>query len=154
VSRTRISRLLAGYRNRPAADLDALYTVLVRVAELVVAVPEIAEMDINPLLVDADGVLALDVRVRVVRAQGSDTERLAIRPYPQELESRATLSSGLPVIVRPIRPEDEAAHAELFRSLRDEDVRFRFFGLVRELPHSELARYTQIDYDREMALVA
>jgi acetyltransferase len=154
VSRTRISRLLAGYRNRPAVDFDALYTVLVRVAELVVAVPEIAEMDINPLLVDSEGVLALDARVRVERAAGDGTERLAIRPYPQDLETRATLPSGLEVIVRPIRPEDEAAHAELFHALRPDDVRFRFFGLVREMPHSELARYTQIDYDREMALVA
>ncbi|MEJ2370799.1 MAG: GNAT family N-acetyltransferase, partial [Gemmatimonadales bacterium] len=82
------------------------------------------------------------------------TERLAIRPYPKELEETVLLRGGRTVLMRPIRPEDEPAHRELFRAFSKEDMRFRFFGLVRELPHSQMARYTQIDYDREMAFIA
>jgi acetyltransferase len=75
-------------------------------------------------------------------------------PYPTELEEAVTLCSGRPVTLRPIRPEDEPQHLELFRSFSPEDMHFRFFGLRRDMPHSELVRYTDIDYDREMAFIA
>jgi len=87
-------------------------------------------------------------------AEGDGAARLSIRPYPQELEETFTLQSGRRVLLRPIRPEDEPEHYEFIAKLSPEDVRFRFFGLVRELPHSEMARFTQIDYDREMAFIA
>ena len=159
VSRTRVAKLLAGYRDHPPADLDAVCNTLVRIAQILVDLPEVVELDVNPLLADAGGVLALDARVRIEavaagRAARSATDRLAIRPYPRELEETVALRGGGHVLMRPIRPEDEPAHQAMFAALTPEDVRFRFFNLVRELPHSQMARYTQIDYDRELAFVA
>lgn len=154
VGRTRIARLLAGWRDHPPTDLDALLRTLVRLAQIAVDLPEVAELDVNPLLADARGVLALDARVRVRRATVSAAERLAIRPYPRELEETLALPDGRRVFVRPIRPEDEPALHAFHAHLHPDDIRFRFFNLVRELPHSQAARFTQLDYDREMAFVA
>ncbi|MGQ0579810.1 MAG: bifunctional acetate--CoA ligase family protein/GNAT family N-acetyltransferase [Betaproteobacteria bacterium] len=153
ISRTRISRLLAGYRDRPSVDQDAICGVLIRTAQLVADIPEIVELDINPLLADARGVIALDARMRVAPARTSGPERFAIRPYPKQLEETVYLR-GRSILLRPIRPEDEAGLKQLIDQSRPEDIYFRFFAALRELPHSQLARFTQIDYDREMALVA
>jgi acetyltransferase len=155
VSRTRISKLLAGYRNRPKADIDAICRTVIQVAQLVIDIPEIAELDINPLLADGQGVIALDARVRVAIAEpGADPfGRLAIRPYPQQLEERIKWN-GTDVTLRPIRPEDGAAHVAFFHALTPEDVRYHMFINVRDMQPSQLARFTQIDYDREMAFVA
>ncbi|HKQ22835.1 MAG TPA: bifunctional acetate--CoA ligase family protein/GNAT family N-acetyltransferase [Burkholderiales bacterium] len=152
ISRTRISRLLAGYRDRPAADLDAICGVLIRTAQLIADIPEIVEIDLNPLLADAQGVIALDARIRVTPARTGGSERFAIRPYPKDEEEFISVS-GTPVLLRPIRPEDETALKQLVAQCRPEDIYFRFFTAVHELPHSQLARFTQIDYDREMAFV-
>jgi acetyltransferase len=154
VSRTRVARLLEGYRDRPAADLQAICLTLVQVSQMIVDLPEIVELDINPLFADESGVLALDARMRITPASGSGADRLAIRPYPRELEEWVELRSGQRVLLRPIRPEDEPAHQAFHASLAPEDIRYRFFGLIRALPHSEMARFTQIDYDREMAFIA
>ena len=154
ISQTRVSRLLQGYRNEPRADLEALSLTLVKVSQLVIDLPEVSELDINPLYADADGVLALDARIKLAPSKLRGADRLAISPYPQQLEEWITLKSGRKVLLRPIRPEDEPAHLAFFQALNPEDVRFRFFNLVRELPHSEMARFTQIDYDREMAFIA
>jgi acetyltransferase len=155
VSRTRVAKLLAGYRNVRAIDQDALTLAIVQVAQLLVDVPEVVELDVNPLLADARGVLALDARMRIAPTDARRaTDRLAIRPYPRELEETVALRDGRRVLLRPIRPEDEPAHQEMFRRVEPEDVRFRFFNMVKALPHSQMARYTQIDYDREMAFVA
>ncbi|MBB90913.1 MAG: GNAT family N-acetyltransferase [Magnetovibrio sp.] len=154
VSRTRVWRLLQGYRDRPPVDMDALCLTLVQISQMIVDIPEIMELDINPLLADENGVLALDARIRVARPTGDRSRDLAIRPYPAELEEPFTLHNGLEVLLRPIRPEDEPEHREFLGRLTPEDIRFRFFGLVREFPHSEIARLTQIDYDREMAFIA
>ena len=153
VSRTRIARLLEGYRNRPRVDHQALYLTLIKIAQLMVDCPEIAELDINPLLVDDRGVLALDARVKVAPTRARGAERLAIRPYPRELEE-AMLWNGRQLVLRPIRPDDEAQHRRFLESLDPEDIRMRFFQSRHELPHAELARMTQIDYDREMAFIA
>ncbi|MCP5373208.1 MAG: GNAT family N-acetyltransferase [Hyphomicrobiales bacterium] len=153
VRRTRVARLLHGYRDRPPIDLDALSLTLLQVSQLAVDIPEIAELDINPLFADENGVLALDARIRLQHPP-PQSERLAIRPYPRELEEPFTLRSGRKVLLRPIRPEDEPNHYEFLSKLTPEDIRFRFFGLVGELPHTEMARLTQIDYDREMAFIA
>jgi acetyltransferase len=152
VERTRVARLLRGYRGRPPADLDAIHLALVRLSQIVTELPEVVEIDVNPLFADAQGVLALDARMRVERAVNRD--RLAIRPYPDELEETIRLADGLSVTLRPIRPEDEPAHQRFLAQIEPEDVRFRFFDMVRRVPHSQMARYTQIDYDREMAFVA
>jgi acetyltransferase len=153
ISRTRVSKMLRGYRNRPAADSEALALVLIKVAQLVTDLPEVAELDINPLLADAKGVVALDARMRVAAADRGGAERLSIRPYPKELEETLTLG-GRRVLLRPIRPEDEPRHYEFLSRLTPEDIRFRFFSSIKELPHSQMARFTQIDFDREMAFIA
>ncbi|WP_028989467.1 GNAT family N-acetyltransferase [Thermithiobacillus tepidarius DSM 3134] len=154
IQRTRVARLLRGYRDRPPADLDAIRLTLIQVSQLIVDLPEIVELDINPLIADEHGVLALDARIRIAPAAQPGPARLAIRPYPRELEESAVLRSGRQVLLRPIRPEDEPAHAAFISRLTPEDIRFRFFGLVSEFPHSEMARFTQNDYDREMAFIA
>ncbi|MBI1731812.1 MAG: bifunctional acetate--CoA ligase family protein/GNAT family N-acetyltransferase [Gammaproteobacteria bacterium] len=153
IQRTRICRVLQGFRSVRGADLEAVRDVLVRVSELVIDQPEIAELDINPLLVDGDGVIALDARIRVQRARSGGAERLAIRPYPRELEEQVEIQ-GEKLLIRPIRPEDEPAHREFFARLNPEDLYFRFFRAVHDVTHEQLARFTQIDYDREMALIA
>lgn len=154
IDQTRVSRLLQGYRDRPPANFDAISLALIQVSQLVIDLPEMQELDINPLFADAEGVLALDARIRVAPAGPKASERLAIRPYPKDLEEIFTMRTGQNVMVRPIRPEDEPAHHVFVSKLTPEDIRFRFFGLVHELPHTEMARLTQIDYDREMAFIA
>ena len=153
VSRTRIARLLAGYRDRPAADLAALYRMLVQVSQMVIDLPELAELDINPLLADETGVLALDARVRVRPTRARGTERLAIRPYPRELEETVPWGDQR-LLLRPIRPDDEARHLAFLEKLDPEDIRMRIFTVRRSIERSELARLTQIDYEREMAFIA
>lgn len=153
VERTRIARLLRGYRNRPPVDMGRLCLTLMQISQLVVDIPEIAEIDINPLLIDEKGVLVLDARIRVARPGLGPDNRLAIRPYPENLEETITLKSRRRLLIRPIRPEDEPKHHEFISKLTPEDIRFRFFGQIRELPHTQMARLTQIDYDREMAFI-
>jgi acetyltransferase len=153
VSRTRVAKLLAGYRDRPPADRRALCLTLVKLSQLVADLPELAELDVNPLLADGDGVIALDARIRVARAAAAGAARFAIRPYPRELEEW-TEFDGRRVLLRPIRPEDEPQHREFLGRISPEDIEFRFFHAKRGFEHPELARFTQIDYDREMAFIA
>jgi acetyltransferase len=153
VQRTRVARLLAGWRDVPAADMDALCGVLTTVSQLLADEPRIAEIDINPLLADAAGVVALDARIRVSAAAPGGAERFAIRPYPTQLVE--TLEwQGRPLALRPIRPEDEAQHLGFLSRLDPVDVRMRVFYSRRSIERSELARLTQIDYEREMAFIA
>jgi acetyltransferase len=153
ISRTRVFHLLAGYRDHLPANVEAICDVLMRISTLLADLPEVMELDINPLLADQDGVLALDARMRVAAAVRPGAERFAIRPYPEELEECVGWS-GRELVLRPIRPEDAPQHVAFFRSLNPEDVRFRMFTQMHELPPSQLARLTQIDYDREMAFIA
>jgi acetyltransferase len=153
IAQTRVSRLLRGYRDRPSADLDAIAVTLIKVAQLVIDFAEIAELDINPLLANQDGVIALDARIRVAPATAPPERRLAIRPYPKELEDEIKLTGGRSLLLRPIRPEDEPMLIAGFHKLSPEAVRLRFFAPIKELTHETAAGLTQIDYDREMALV-
>src|SRR5690554_4512864 len=155
---TRIFRLLEGYRDRPAADIDAIALALINLSQLAADFAEIAKVDINPLLADAKGAIALDARVRVKPASEVPRDRrpeyrLAIRPYPKHLEQVGELRDGTPIRIRPIRPEDEPALQRTFEHLTPEDVRMRFFSHMAALSHEAAARLTQIDYNREMALV-
>jgi acetyltransferase len=125
----------------------------VKVSQLVADLPQVVELDINPLLADEKGIVALDARMRVARTAAAGTDRLAIRPYPAELEQWIEFG-GRRVLVRPIRPEDEPQHSELLRRIAASDIQFRFLYASREYGHLELARFTQIDYDREMAFIA
>jgi acetyltransferase len=154
ITRTRVAKLLAGYRDRPAADLDAIALTLVRLSELVVDMPEVAELDINPLLAGPQGVLALDARVVVRAADGVGRAPLAIQPYPAALEHEIEIDGGRKLLVRPIRPEDEPRLVEMVQRSSPEDIRLRFLGALKVFPHLLAARLSQIDYDREMALIA
>lgn len=153
IERTRVARLLHGYRDEPAADLEAIAGVLVSVSQLLVDVPELAELDINPLLVNHEGAVALDARVRVSAQRPAGAANFAIQPYPSELIEGWTWQDQ-PVVLRPIRPEDEAQHRIFLERLDPEDIRLRVFYSRRSIEHSELARLTQIDYAREMAFIA
>ena len=153
IARTRVARLLAGARGQRAADMPALESTLVRLAQLATDVAEIAELDINPLLVEADGVIALDARVRVAASAVSATARLAIRPYPRELEEEVQ-HRGRSLLLRPIRPEDTPQHRAFLAQIASQDLYLRFFGFVSARDDAHLAHLTQIDYDREMAFVA
>jgi acetyltransferase len=149
IARTRAARLLHGYRDHPAANRGAIADALVRLSQIAVDFPEIATLSINPLVADADGVLALDATL-LLRPEGLRAH-LAIPPYPAALAEDWTAKDGSRLLIRPIRPEDATALGEMFRELAPEDVRFRFFSALKELPPAMTARLTQIDYDREMA---
>jgi acetyltransferase len=152
IARTRVAATLAALRDAPAADVDAIADALVRVSQLVVDFPEIAELDVNPLFADQDGVLVADAWLRL-HESGVVPPRLALPPYPAELS--APFQAGPErLMIRAIRPEDAAAHAAFFSHLSPEDVRYRFFSAIRELTPERIARMTQIDYDREMAFIA
>lgn len=153
ISRTRVCKLLAGYRDHPAAKLDAIADTLVAVAQIMADLAEVVELDINPLWADADGVLALDARMRLARPTLAGTDRFAILPYPRQLEETAACN-GRSILLRPIRPDDAALHRDFMAGVSPADMRLRFFGGRRELPASQLARLVQIDYAREMAFVA
>ena len=154
VSRTRVYRLLRGSGHKAHVNLDAVRLLLCKVSQLIIDIPEIFEMEIDPLFVDGDGVVALDAHMRIAWSTTTGTDQLAIRPYPRELEECVTLRDGRHVDLLPIRPEDEPEHWEFVESLSAEDKRFRFFGNVAKLPRAEMVKLTQIDYDREMAFIA
>ncbi len=145
LSRTRIYRLLRGFRGQAAVNLNAIALALVRVSQLIVDNPEIAELDINPLVADPFGVMALDARIRVVRSDKQGADRLAIRPYPKELEETIPLGDGRTLLLPSLQ--------NAFAKLTPEEVRLRFFVPMGTLSHVMAARFTQIDYDREMALI-
>ena len=152
VGRTRVSKLLKGYRGRPPANLEALHLTLTQISQMIIDIPELIELDINPLLCDPDGVIALDARIRLGTPLPKG-QRMAIRPYPADQEEYFVMHDGREALLRPILPEDEPNHHVFIAKLTSEDARFRFFGMVHELPHTEMARLTQIDYDREMAFI-
>jgi acetyltransferase len=153
VRASQLGPLLASYRGRAAADEQSLLDTLTKVSQMACDLPWLAELDINPLLIDAQGVLALDARVRLRRVGTNEGSRLAIRPYPSDLEEAVQLT-GERLLLRPIRPEDSHRLMAFYEKASPADMRLRFFMSRREVPHSELARYSQIDYDREMTFVA
>jgi len=153
VSRTRIARLLDGWGVSPATDQAALHGVLVAVSQLLAEIPEIAELEINPLLVNFEGAIALDARIRLSASAPAGSDHFAILPYPVQLEETAPWH-GKTLTLRPIRPEDEALHMAFLQQLDAEDVRMRVFYSRRTMERTELARLVQIDYAREMAFVA
>ncbi|MFC0218237.1 bifunctional acetate--CoA ligase family protein/GNAT family N-acetyltransferase [Pseudochelatococcus lubricantis] len=158
IARTRVSRRLKAYRDVPAADEQAVALTLVKLAQLAADLPEVREIDINPLLADHTGVIAVDGRVKVAataHAKGpSGHPRFAIRPYPQEWERRTTLSDGTPILLRPVRPEDEEMFRTFLTRVTPDDLRLRFFTPIKDFSHAFIARLTQLDYGRAMAFVA
>jgi acetyltransferase len=153
IARSRAAATLGRFRDNAPAHEAAVAEALVRISQLIVDFPEIAELDLNPLVVDTDGVLAADAWLRL-RQPGDTGGGLAISPYPANLVEHWTLRDGERLIVRPVRPEDAEQHAAFFARLSPQDIRYRFFTAMRELSAELTARLTQIDYDREMAFVA
>jgi acetyltransferase len=151
---TRVWRLLQGYRDRPAVDVEHIAEILVRLSYLVARHPQIREIDINPLIADDNDVIALDARVKVADAKGDPRVPMAIRPYPSEWLIDAALDGVGLLQIRPIRPEDEPLYRDFFVNVTLDDQRLRFFTIAPDLSHRFLARLTQIDYAREMAFVA
>ncbi len=159
IARTRVSRILKAYRNVPAADEEAIALLLVKLAQLAADFPEIREVDLNPVLADETGVVAVDTRMAVApfeesRRGPAGHPRFAIRPYPKEWERHLTLRDGTSLLVRPVRPEDEPLYLPFFAGVTQQDLRLRFFAPVKELSHTFIARFTQIDYARAMAFLA
>jgi acetyltransferase len=154
---TKIFQLLKGYRNIKGVDLDAIQFLLYKFAYLVADFPEIKEIDINPYSVDEHGGVVLDANVILdgkIKGEVKPYSHLVISPYPKEYIKEGKLKNGKNVLLRPIKPEDEPLEAELFTNLSKETQRFRFFGQIKDITHELLVRYTQIDYDREIAIIA
>ncbi len=158
IERTRVSRLLRAYRDVPAVKPDAVALVLVKLAQLAADIPQIRELDINPLLADEAGVLAVDARVAVGsvdrKFRGSGPANFAVRPYPSQWQRHLEVKDGWRVLARPIRPEDEPVIHEFLRHVTSHDLRLRFFAPMKEFTHEFIARLTQLDYARAMAFVA
>ncbi|MFP5461749.1 MAG: GNAT family N-acetyltransferase [Gammaproteobacteria bacterium] len=157
IERTRIAETLGSFRGAPAVEFLHLEALLVRVSEMVCELPWIAEMDVNPVIADERGVIAVDARIVIDRSGSEQAVRhshLAIMPYPAHLTQSKTAPDGSFYTVRPIQPEDADRLQAFMRGLSAETRYFRFISTLAELPPKMLVRYTQIDYDRELALVA
>lgn len=160
IERSRVSETLAAWRGAEAADVEALERILLRVSEMVCELPQLREMDINPIIVDAGGAVAVDARIVIDHAQPAVGGRsgayhhLAILPYPARYEQLLPLRGGGEYTVRPVHPDDAQMLQALVHGLSPESRYFRFVSSMTELPPAMLARFTLIDYDREMALVA
>lgn len=157
IEETRIAKLLEGYRDRPPADIDAVAMTLVRVSQLITDLPVITELDINPLIADENGVVALDARINLDwRHDGlpAPNPRFAIRPYPKNWEKSVTAQSGRKLFLRPIQPTDEPEYRDFLAAITAQDWRLRFFAPAKDVSRAFIARFTQIDYGRAMAFIA
>ena len=157
IDRTRVVRRLNAYRDWPAADRDAVALTLVKLSQLSADLPEVRELDINPLLADENGVIALDARILVAPAslgRRRTNPRFAIAPYPKSLEAHLPLRHRNDVHVRPVRPEDEDRLRRFFADVTPDDLRQRYFSPVKHISQAFVARLTQIDYARVIVLLA
>lgn len=158
IESTKIYKLLSGYRGMKSIDLKSLQFLLYRFSYMIIDNPEISEIDVNPIAIDESGSIALDAKIvldpKTPLRKSDPYSHLIISPYPKNWEKRIRTKSGKPVLLRPIRPEDEPLEAEMFRAMSDETQRFRFFHFIKDITHEMLVRYTQIDYGREIAIIA
>ena len=157
IAETRVAKLLAGYRDRAPADVDAIAMTLVRISQLITDLPAITEIDINPLLADEKGVIALDARIKLDWSHGSlraPNPRFAIRPYPKDWEKEVVTAEGRRLLLRPIQPTDEPPYRAFIAAITPEDWRLRFFAPAKDISQNFIARFTQIDYARAMAFIA
>jgi len=154
IQRTRVYRLLTGYRNLPPADLDRLAELLIRLAQLVTDFPEIVELDINPLVITQGQPLAVDARMAVAVSQVPAPRHLIIAPYPNQFVQDWMLEDGTPVKLRPMRPEDELLVKDFLAACSEDTIYFRYFRRIKTWTHEMLIRFTQNDYDRELGLMA
>jgi acetyltransferase len=155
---TKIYKLLKGYRGMPGADIKSIQFLLYKFAYLLMDFLEIKEIDINPFAVDAKGGIVLDAKVildeKVVGKGLKPYSHMVISPYPKQYIKAFKMKDGRDVLLRPIRPEDEPMEAEMFTKFSERTQRFRFFQPIKDITHDMLVRYTQIDYDREIAIIA
>lgn len=158
IARTRVSKLLQAYRDVPAVKDGAVALTLVKLSQMAADFPQIHELDINPLLADESGVVVIDARVMVRKAQrkfaGLGNTTFAVKPYPSQWERHLEVKDGWRVLARPLRPDDEPAIHEFLKHVTPEDLRLRFFAAMKEFSHAFIARLTQIDYARAMAFIA
>ncbi|NNJ80270.1 MAG: bifunctional acetate--CoA ligase family protein/GNAT family N-acetyltransferase [Xanthomonadales bacterium] len=156
ISRTKAAKLLESTRGAPEVDREALVEMLLRVSQLATELPTIVEMDMNPVIASPDGVVAIDARIVVepYNEAARPFDHMAIHPYPRELVQRGDLSDGTQLVIRPIRPEDALLEREFVNNLSERSKYLRFMYSLQEITPEALSRFTQIDYDREMALVA
>jgi acetyltransferase len=155
IAKTKAAKYLNHFRQLPPANKKALVDVLLNVSTLVSELPEILELDINPLIVDEQGSMAVDARIKAqVSHQLTAYSHMAIHPYPHELTQHYQLTNGANIIIRPIRPEDAVLEKDFVHRLSDHTKYFRFMQYLQELTPEMIVRFTQIDYDREMAFVA
>lgn len=155
---TKIYKLIKGYRGMPGADIQAIQFLLYKFAYLIMDFPQISEIDINPFGVDERGGVVLDAKVMLDESEKDAPENtskhLVISPYPTEYTTEFIMNNGQKAILRAIKPEDELMEKEMFGNFSERTQRFRFFQLIKDISHEELIRYTQIDYDREIAIIA
>jgi acetyltransferase len=151
---TQVYSILQGYRNKPGVNLELLEEMVIRLSQLVENFPEIVELDMNPIIVHEGRPCAVDARVILKPSEVPAPFHLVISPYPEQYEFQTVVKDGLAVFIRPIKPEDAPLLVDLFNTLSPTSIYHRFFSPMKTLPHSMLARFTQIDYDREIALVA
>jgi acetyltransferase len=158
IEETDIYHILKGYRNKPPANIRLLEEILVRFSNMLVDLPMIKEFDINPLVIDAENARALDARITIdiesVFKKAEPHSHLVISPYPKRYEHTWKLHDGRQVLLRPIKPEDEPMWLEMFGRFSESSIRYRFFHQVKDTPHDVRVRYCNIDYDREIAIVA
>jgi acetyltransferase len=143
-------------RGAPAADEDAVEQILLRVSEIVCELPTVGAMDLNPLIVTEHGAVVVDARIGVLAspAAARPYDHMAIHPYPSALCDRMELPGGVVATIRPIRPEDAAVESAFVHGLSEQSKFLRFMFGLKDLTPSMLSRFTQIDYDRELALIA
>ncbi len=151
---TRAWTLLQGYRNRPPADMERLEEIIIRLSQLLIDFPQIAELDMNPVLIKDGKLVAVDARILVSPSDKPSPQHLVISPYPEEDEAHLVTEKGVKLFIRPVRPEDALIFQDLFKVLSPASIYHRFFRYVKEFTPKMLARFTQIDYDREIAMVA
>ena len=151
---TKANALLQGYRNHPPADFEKLEEMIICLSQLLIDFPQISELDMNPVLIMDGKPIVVDARLLVSPTNVSSPLHLVISPYPGENVSRMVTESGMHILIRPVKPEDAPLFSNLFEVLSPTSIYYRFFGVLRELQPAMLSRFTQIDYDREIALVA
>ncbi|MFA5365308.1 MAG: GNAT family N-acetyltransferase [Candidatus Bathyarchaeia archaeon] len=155
---TKVYQLLKGFRNMPPANLKLIEETIVRFSQMLIDFPSIKEVDINPLFVNEEEAFAMDARIVIdkerVFKKTNPHDHLVISPYPKRYETVWTMRDGRTVILRPIKPEDEPMWLEMFQNFSEESVRYRFFNIIKDTPHEVRVRYCNIDYDREIGIVA
>ena len=153
IEKTKAYELLKGFRGLPPVNMTRVEETMVNFSQLIIDHPEIKEVDINPLIASGDDLIAVDARI-IIDKNWKDKPHLIIMPYPTKYVKKVKLKDGTEVLLRPIKPEDELLWLDMFQTFSQETVRFRFFRIVKDTPHEMRTRYCNIDYDREIAIVA